>query len=205
MAEVLLSSDDLTVLGGPTTINLDTDFGAAGQRGSLIYASNGAPTDAGSGIPDTVLPYDLAINISASSSRYLTVYQYYSADGATGWNELTRLSPNAGSVNLDIYFASGVSQTAKDPANPTVFTDGILIPISSITDSTELAPTNFNIQYAIESVTPIMSSMLISPTFITLNNITYLAFQINAVEFNGVSLAAVDGVTKKVHLFITVV
>lgn len=198
MAEVLLSSDDLTVLGGPTTINLDTDFGATGQRGSLIYASNGAPTDPGSGIPDTVLPYDLAINISASSSRYLTVYQYYSADGATGWNELTRLSPNAGSVNLDIYFASGVSQQTQG-------TDGILIPISSITDSTELTPANFNIQYAIESVTPIMSSMLISPTFITLNNISYLAFQINAIEFNGVSLAAVDGVTKKVHLFITVV
>jgi hypothetical protein len=144
------------------------------------------------------LPYDIAINISASSSRYLTVYQYYSADGATGWNELTRLSPNAGSVNLDITFANGVSQQVPG-------TDGIAIPISSITQSTELTPANFNIQYAIESVTPIMSSMLVSPTFFVDNNISYLAFQINAVEFNGVSLAAVDGVVKKVHLFITVV
>lgn len=198
MAEVLLSTDDLTVLGGPSTIELETDFGATGQRGSLIYASNGVPTDANSGIPSSVLPYDIAINISASSSRYLTVYQYYSADGATGWNELTRLSPNAGSVNLDITFANGVSQQVPG-------TDGIAIPISSITQSTELTPANFNIQYAIESVTPIMSSMLISPTFFVDNNVSYLAFQINAVEFNGVSLAAVDGVVKKVHLFITVV
>lgn len=205
MAEVLVAGEDLTVLGGPTTINLQTDFGSTGQRGSLIYASNGAPSDPNSGIPSNVLPYDLAINISASSNRYLTVYQYFSADGASGWNELTRLAPNVGAVNLDILFTSGVSQTAKDPANPEVYTDGILIPVSSITQSTELTPANFNIQYSIESITPILSSILVSPDFFTIANITYLGFQINAVEFNGTGFAAVDGVSKKINLLITVI
>lgn len=198
MADVLLSSDDLTVLGGPTTVNVDVDFGPTGNRGSLIYASNGDPNSAGSGLPADVQPYDLAINISASSSRYLALYQFYSADGVDSWQELTRLSPNAGSVNLDIYFANGVSQQTQG-------TDGILIPVSSITDSTELTPANFNIQYAIESTTPIMSSMTITPSFVDVNNVSYLAFGLSAIEFNGVSLAAVDGVTKKVHFFITVV
>lgn len=198
MAEVLLSTDNLTVLGGPTTINLETDFGGQGVRGSLIYASNGIPGTPNSGIPEDVLPYDLAINVSASSTRYLTVYQYFSADGVSGWNELTRLSPNAGSLNLDIYFAGGVSQQVPG-------INGIGIPVAAITTNTSITPANFNIQYAIESITPIMSSMLISPEFVVVDNIPYLGFQINAIEFNGVTLAAVDGVTKKVHLFITVV
>jgi len=198
MAEVLVAGEDLTVLGGPTTINLQTDFGSAGQRGSLIYASNGVPSDSNSGIPSDILPYDLAINISASSNRYLTVYQYFSADGASGWNELTRLSPNVGAVNLDVYFANGVSQ--QEPG-----TNGIIIPVSSITQSTELTPANFNIQYSIESITPILSSFLVSPTFFTIDNIVYLGFQINAVEFNGTGFAAVDGVSKKINLLITVI
>jgi hypothetical protein len=198
MAEVLISSDDLTVLGGPSTVAVDLDFGATGTRGSLIYASNGDPNLSSSGIPSDVLPYDLAINISASSSRYLTIYQFYSADGVDSWQELTRLSPNAGSFNLDIPFASGVSQ--QTPGQ-----DGIFVPVSAITDSTELTPANFNIQYAIESVTPIMSSMLISPTLVEIANVSYLAFQINAIEFNGVGLAAVDGASKKIHFFVTVV
>ena len=198
MAEVILSSDDLTILGGPSSVALDLDFGATGTRGSLIYASNGDPNLETSGMPSDVLPYDLAINISASSSRYLTVYQFYSADGVDSWQELTRLSPNAGSFNQDIYFASGVSQ--QTPGQ-----NGILIPVSSITESTELTPANFSIQYSIESLTPIMSSMLINPTLVELENVSYLAFQINAIEFNGVSLAAVDGVSKKMHFFITVV
>jgi hypothetical protein len=198
MAEVLVAGENLTVLGGPATINLQTDFGGPGQRGSLIYASNGIPSDPNSGIPNDVLPYDIAINISASSNRYLTVYQYFSADGASGWNELTRLSPNVGAVNLDIYFANGVSQQIPG-------TNGIGIPISSITQSTELTPANFNIQYSIESITPILSSLLVSPEFFTIDNITYLGFQINAVEFNGTGFAAVDGVVKRVNLLITVI
>lgn len=198
MADVLLSSDSLTVLGGPTSINVDVDFGPAGNRGSLIYASIGDPNLTSSGVPADVQPFDLAINISASSSRYLTIYQYYSADGVESWQELTRLSPNAGSFNLDIYFANGVSQQTPG-------VDGILVPISSITESTDLTPANFNIQYAIESIAPTMSSMVISPSFIEVGNITYLAFGLTAIEFNGVTLAAVDGTTKKVHFFITVV
>jgi hypothetical protein len=197
VAEVLLSSDDLTVLGGPTTVSIDVDFGPEGNRGSLIYASNGDPNLSTSGVPTDKQPFDLAINISASSSRYLTIYQYYSADGVESWQELTRLSPNAGSFNLDVTFTGGVSTTDGNP--------GIFVPVSAITESTELTPANFNIQYSIESLTPIMSSMLVNPTLVVINNISYLAFQINAVEFNGVSLAAVDGVAKKMHFFITVV
>jgi|688.fasta_scaffold01402_20 hypothetical protein len=201
MAEVLLSTDDLTVLGGPARIELETDFGAAGQRGSLIYASNGVPTNPNSGIPDDVLPYDLAINISASSTRYLTVYQYFSADGVSGWNELTRLSPNAGSANLDITFANGISQLIPG-------INGIGIPVASITENTSVTPANFNIQYSIESALPVLSGMQVSPTFIVdENNVPYLGFTIIAYVVNPITqqVEPLNGVVRKVHLFITVV
>jgi hypothetical protein len=202
MAEVLLSTDNLTVLGGPTTVNVETDFGAQGTRGSLIYASNGIPGTPNSGIPSDVLPYDIAINISASSTRYLTVYQYFSADGVSGWNELTRLSPNAGSVNLDITFASGISQLVPG-------INGIGIPVASITENTSVTPANFNIQYNIEnsSATLILSNLEVIPEFQVIDNIPYLAFVIKAFVVNPITQAIepLDGVVKKVHVFITVV
>ena len=37
MADVILSTEDLTVFGGPALISLDVDFGPSGSRGSRIY------------------------------------------------------------------------------------------------------------------------------------------------------------------------
>ncbi len=36
MPEVLVANDDLVVLGGPTSINVNVDLGATGKRGSQI-------------------------------------------------------------------------------------------------------------------------------------------------------------------------
>ncbi len=207
MAEVLLSTNDLTVLGGPTTVNVETDFGGTGQRGSLIYASNGDPRSPNSGIPTSVLPYDIAINISASSTRYLTVYQYFSADGVNDWRELTRLSPNAGSVNLPVRFINGTAHMFDELGNP-LAQPGIAIPVASITENITVTPANFNIQYAIENTLPMLTSMQISPTFVVVNNISYLAFVINAYQINPLGTppaVPLDAVTTKIHLFITVV
>ena len=46
MADILLSNDDLTVFGGPETINLDLDFGPTGDRGSIIIGVQGDPRNA---------------------------------------------------------------------------------------------------------------------------------------------------------------
>lgn len=45
MADVLLSSDELTVLGGPAEISVDVDFGPQGDRGSLMFVGPDKPQD----------------------------------------------------------------------------------------------------------------------------------------------------------------
>ena len=43
MADILLDTVDLTVFGGPTTVDVSVDFGAEGVRGSKIWSGPGAP------------------------------------------------------------------------------------------------------------------------------------------------------------------
>ena len=45
MVDILLSSDELSVFGGPASIDLNVDIGAQGIRGSYIFTGNGKPTD----------------------------------------------------------------------------------------------------------------------------------------------------------------
>jgi hypothetical protein len=45
MAEVLVTADDITVLGGPSSITVDLDFGPQGQRGSQIFTGSGQPNN----------------------------------------------------------------------------------------------------------------------------------------------------------------
>ena len=45
MADVLLSTDSLTVAGGPASVSVDVDFGPQGQRGSLILYGLTDPND----------------------------------------------------------------------------------------------------------------------------------------------------------------
>ena len=188
MAEVVLSTDDLTVLGGPTSINIEVDLGAQGDRGTLIFSVDGNPNlSSTSGLPDTLQLYDMAINIAPSSSEYLALYQYTSTYGTDNWTELTRISPNAISINYPANFTTGVAQ--------------FLIPLNGISGVAALTPANFNIQYSIEHDVPLASCIAIAPTFTVDSGINYLVFTITATEIDGTLLSGV----KTVQLFFTVV
>jgi len=45
MVNVILSSDEVTVLGGPTRLDVDLNIGASGTRGSLIFNGFGNPNN----------------------------------------------------------------------------------------------------------------------------------------------------------------
>ena len=93
MAEVVLSTDDLLVLSGPTSVNVEVGIGSQGDRGSLIYVSVGNPNTALTG--QTPKSKDLCINVLKTDNEYSYVYQYNPTPGGTGfqWYPIVKLNP----------------------------------------------------------------------------------------------------------------
>ena len=111
MVDVLLSSEDLSVYGGPASIDVNVDFGAQGIRGSFIFTGFGKPTDADVDLPETIQPYDLYINLKPSDIEYLFLYQYGSINGVETWSKVLRLIPNTALANIPVIFYNGEAVT----------------------------------------------------------------------------------------------
>lgn len=192
MADVLLSTDDMTVLGGPASISVDLDFGPDGTRGSLWYTNS-------AGAPTLTLPvsnpniFDICINTNPGHVDYLYIYQYKNISGTNSWSKLFKLIPNTYSVNRTVTFVAGEQR--------------VNIPILSVVPSSmigSVTSANFNVQYSITgNDDPLAPTMSVLPLE-TVDSILSLPLLFKAVEFNGtgwVDLAK----TVTVHLFITVV
>ena len=89
MTDILLATEDITVLGGPTSISVDLDFGPQGERGSLIFVGMGDPNlnDIGQ-IPNI---FDLYINIDPNHEDYLYQYQYQNIASVNTWTKILKL------------------------------------------------------------------------------------------------------------------
>ena len=72
MPDVLLSNDDITVLGPPELVEVLVDIGPTGQRGSKFFVGTGEPntlTTSGTIFSETINLYDMYIN-SAPGTNY---------------------------------------------------------------------------------------------------------------------------------------
>lgn len=196
MAEPILSTDELLVLGGPDEINVELDFGPKGDRGSLIFVGSGNPNDVNIGQDPNV--FDLYINLKQhdpsidSSNEYLMIYQYSESLGTLQWQPLTRLIPNTYNkndlVNFDVDNAS-------------------YIPIADIVDPSYVGNTdasNFSVQatFATSSGYPIVSS--IKTEVVTVSSIENLKITYYAKEFNGTEWTDISG-SRTANLNISVV
>jgi hypothetical protein len=117
MVDILLSSEELAVFGGPASIDLNVDFGPAGTRGSLIFTGNGKPTDPDVDLPNDVQPFDLYINLNPDDFEYLFLYQYGSINGVLTWSKVLRLIPNTAIANLPVIFYNGEAVTFTPAPN----------------------------------------------------------------------------------------
>lgn len=191
MAEPIYTTNDLTVLGGPSSISVELDFGAQGTRGSLFFAGEGNPNSESTVIGQTPQIFDMYINLHTLDEDYLYIYQYQSVDGTESWVELAKLLPNQ--------FSSSYSK---------IFVDGeatISIPVIAITTIDGVSSGDFSIQASILGTNPIAHSVSVGAIETDPDTDSdVLPITINAAEFNGTSWSSVDG-TKIVHLFITVV
>jgi|694.fasta_scaffold00107_131 hypothetical protein len=191
MAEVLLSSDDLTVLGGPAEISLDVDFGPQGERGSLIFYGSQKP-DAFS-FPTDLKVYDIYINVNPTDDEYQFVYQYLpEVGGALNWAKVLRLSPTIYSYNQTVAFDS--SGTSLDPIEILLsnFVSEDLIGTYSSDD--------FNVQVNILNENPVSIGTTVLD--ITPGSIQALPISIKAIEYSSGSWQPLTG-SQTVHILVT--
>lgn len=193
MADVILSSEDLLVLGGPSSITLDVDFGAQGIRGSRIYAVISDPRTIDPNLlPVDLIPFDLAVVVTPSEPDYLKVYQKQGED-RNDWIALYDIVPGVFSTKQDVVFENGVAQAQ--------------IPVSEVFSGlTSYNVANFAIQYEIEGDAtpplPIASSHVLN--IVPVDNAQVLNVTVTAYEFDGTSWSLLSG-TRPVSIFLSVV
>lgn len=97
MADVVLSTVDLDVFGGPESINLSIDVGATGERGSRIWSGpNGYASDL---IGQDIHLYDLYINTTSG-----VMYQYLLNIGSPSWTIAGNIRAQQYSGTLSLAF-----------------------------------------------------------------------------------------------------
>lgn len=199
MTDILLSSEDLTVFGGPSSLAVEVDFGPSGDRGSNIFAGYGKPSliqtiDLDGSIKidgQSIQIFDMYINLLTSDDEYLYLYQYHNVSGTDSWEALVGLAPNTYSNNFTKTFTDGETT--------------ILIPLVNIDPAAVgLDSTNFNIQHSIVNNTNPISSSLSVGSVIEDSGILSLPLTIKAIEYDGASWDNLSG-SKTIHLLITVV
>jgi hypothetical protein len=188
MPDVLLSNDDITVLGPPEIVEVLVDIGPTGTRGSQTYVGAGDPNLLMSGstiFGRPVILNDLYINTSPGPD-YAYMYQYISAPGGNTWVEILRLNPTIyGELHLTTY-ESGTGE--------------VVIPIENIVTVTggALTASNFIIQHSVAHTNPVATS--ISGQSIVGDN---LVLEFEAVEYTGSAWQALDD-TVTMHIFINI-
>lgn len=193
MAEVLLSTDELAVLGGPAQISLDVDFGPEGERGSLTFVGQGKPEEVFS-LPagvESLKVFDTYINAAQSDDEYQVLYQYIPTEGgALNWEKIFKLSPVSYSYNQTITFTAGESENIE--INLSSFLPPNLLAIYEAAD--------FNVQVNILNSNPVSYSLSIDE--IPVGETLVLPLTINAIEYASGSWQSLSG-EKTVHIFIT--
>ena len=186
MVEVLLSNDDITVLGPPPVLEVLVDIGPKGTRGSQFFVGVGNPNIVDIG--QTPNLNDLYINASPGEEQGY-IYQYQASPGGDSWVQVLNIYPTSFSINYDVTFESGTAE--------------VVIPIDDIITVTgsPLTAENFSVQYSIAHTSPVASSMQIPPLVGSGDN---LIINLEAVEYVSSAWSALDEPVT-VHFNITIV
>jgi hypothetical protein len=192
MVDVVLQTPDLDVFGGPSSIDVSTDFGKPGIRGPIFWVGDKSPDVFFSASQlAQVNINDFFISTSFDPQFYSWLYKRVPAIGAAGarWEKVLRLNPQQ-------YSSKEIVEFSVDGV-------GILdIPLTKITTDNPSAINFINrfiIRNSFENTAgnPVASSFTFS-----IHQNTTLRIIINAVAFNGTDWVKLAG-THKVHNFVS--
>lgn len=214
MAEVLVSSEDLTVIGGPAEIQLDLNVGEQGTRGTFIMYGLLPPTDPNAQFIATPLIFDLYVLTDPSSDDYLQVFQYVNQDGVIQWIKTFKLSQNfyatnravtfiggEASVNIDI-FELGLTDLRlnySDVAN-TRFLFNVQATLRNYNLASELDPEIPEVHFP-AAVSVKVGDIFLDPE----DSQEKLPVTVYAAEFNGTAMQYINEKSVIVHLSVLVV
>lgn len=161
MVDVVLATNDLTVLGGPSSLTVNVDIGTQGKRGSFIFTGDGKPDDPNTELGFVAAINDLYINLKPADTEYLFLYQYTSVNGVASWQRTIRIVPNTALYNPLINFVSGQAVYELNGIQiPT-----ILFPLAtffSIDILGDIEALDFSIQHNILCSNPVASGLTVS-------------------------------------------
>jgi len=185
--EVLVNTDDITVLGPPAQVKVQLDIGATGNRGSQVFVGTGNPNEIEIG-QDPILN-DLYIN-NAPGDEYSYMYQYISGLGGLTWIPILKVNPTIYSANHLQTFSSGIST--------------LIIPIANIVQisGASLTEENFSVKFSIGHSNPVAAS--ISAVAITGASNENLSITLKAAELSSGTWQTLT-TTVTVHTLITVI
>lgn len=186
MAEINLSSDELTVLGGPAEIVVETNIGPAGNRGVIFMHGTTDPNSESTVFEYTPQLLDIYILTDQSSDDYLQLYQYVSQDGVLQWVPVAKLTPSFYSTNEVLTFVDGEAAVEINTVNI-----GIDPNIIGETDNRYY----FGAQVTLHN-NGLPSALSITIDDITVDELTdesYLPITINAAEFDAGSWSNIVG------------
>lgn len=194
MTDVFVSTDDVKVIGGTDTVNVEVDFGPQGDRGNLFLVGYGHPNNAN--LTD-IQTLDIYINIEPTDEDYLNLYQYVDQSGTKTWIVVGPLTTDKFSSIRNVTFVDGQASSNIEFKVSNIVPAGL---IGALTAS------SFNIQCTFQnSENPVAHSIIINPITVQVaTGDVILPVGINAAEFSGSAWAGLSG-THIVHFLITVV
>jgi len=195
MTEIFVSTDDVKVIGGTANVNVEVDFGPQGNRGNLFLVGYGDPNTITHS--QTLQLLDIYINVQATDSDYLVMYQYVNEGGIDTWVQIAKLTTDKFSAIRNIAFLDGKATDSVE------FKVSNIVPMSLISGLTAL---NFNIQCTFQNPeNPVAHSIIVKPISIQLSTgDIILPIDINAAELSEGQWSGISG-THIVHFLITVV
>jgi len=172
----VLDTDELSVFGGPASVDVTLDFGPQGSRGSKIYAGSGEPETQLVGQDVTV--NDLYINTLVSSVNYGWLYQYTIELSNPVWIKILKINSSNYSIKESLSF----------DINGDAYKE---IPISSITSDVSPLLADFVINVDIESADPVSFGFI--PTITGVGANKKLRIDINALTYQALAWIKLTG------------
>lgn len=197
MVDVLLSSENIDILGGIARVDTDVNIGSSGDRGSNIFVGTGNPNTGEATIPESPKTYDMFINLDPNSLDYLFLYQYLNVGGEFSWVKLSRLIPQTFLENYTGDFVDGVLKYIV-PAEKVISFSSVGIYTSD----------NFNVQHTIVNDRPTASSIELGPLEINEDSGGYeVEITVNAAEYDSTldSWTSLDKSNVRVDFIVSVI